>query len=162
MGPLCLPDIPPLVPKLFDAGKPGDEKQAPMRVDILRTKLLRAEVTGARLDYEGSLAIDSELLALVGMLPYEKILIGNITNGQRFETYAIPAPAGTREVCLNGGTAHLGRPGDLLTIMSFAQMTTEEARAWRPRTVTLAERNRRIVRIDSPEAPADLLKTFLR
>jgi len=147
---------------LFDAGKPGDEKHSPMRVDILRTKLLRAEVTGARLDYEGSLAIDSELLALVGMLPYEKILIGNITNGERFETYAIPAPAGTREICLNGGTAHLGKPGDLLTIMSFAQLTPEEAQTWRPRTVTLAEHNRRIVRIDSPVAPADLLKTFLR
>jgi len=133
-----------------------------MRVDILRTKLLRAEVTGARLDYEGSLAIDSELLALVGLMPYEKILVGNITNGQRFETYAIPAPAGTREVCLNGGTAHLGKPGDLLTIMSFAQMTPEEAAAWRPRTVTLAERNRRIVRLDNPAAPADILATFLR
>ena len=133
-----------------------------MRVDILRTKLLRAEVTGARLDYEGSLAIDSELLALVGLMPYEKILIGNITNGQRFETYAIPAPAGCREVCLNGGTAHLGKPGDLLTIMSFAHLTPEEARAWRPRTVTLAERNRRIVRLDNPDAPADLLATFLR
>lgn len=133
-----------------------------MRVDILRTKLLRAEVTGARLDYEGSLAIDSELLALVGMLPYEKILIGNITNGERFETYAIPAPAGSREICLNGGTAHLGKPGDLLTIMSFAQLTPEEAQTWHPRTVTLAERNRRIVRIDSPVAPSDLLKTFLR
>ena len=133
-----------------------------MRVDILRTKLLRAEVTGARLDYEGSLAIDSELLALVGMLPYERILIGNITGGQRFETYAIPAPAGTREVCLNGGAAHHGKPGDLLTIMSFAAMTPEEARAWRPRTATLAERNRRIVRLDNPEASADLLATFLR
>ena len=133
-----------------------------MRVDILRTKLLRAEVTGARLDYEGSLAIDAELLALVGMLPYEKILIGNITNGNRFETYAIPAPAGTREVCLNGGTAHLGKAGDLLTIMSFAQMTPEEAAGWRPRTATLAERNRRIVRLDNPEAPADLLASFLR
>jgi len=133
-----------------------------MRIDILRTKLLRAEVTGARLDYEGSLAIDSELLALVGMLPYEKILIGNISNGQRFETYAIPAPAGSREICLNGGTCHLGKPGDLLTIMSFAHVTAEEAANWRPRTVTLSERNRKIVRMDNLNAPPELLSTFLR
>ena len=133
-----------------------------MRIDILRTKLLRAEVTGARLDYEGSLAIDSELLALVGMLPYEKILIGNISNGQRFETYAIPAPAGSREICLNGGTCHLGKPGDLLTIMSFAHVTAEEASNWRPRTVTLSERNRKIVRMDNLNASPELLSTFLR
>ena len=68
-----------------------------MLVHLLRTKILRAEVTGARLDYEGSLAIDQELLDLVGMLPYERILIGNLANGQRFETYAIPAPAGDVE-----------------------------------------------------------------
>lgn len=133
-----------------------------MRINILRTKLLRAEVTGARLDYEGSLAIDSELLALVGMLPYEKILIGNISNGQRFETYAIPAPAGSREICLNGGTCHLGKPGDLLTIMSFAQVTAEEATNWRPRTVTLSERNCKIVRMDNLSASPELLSTFLR
>ena len=133
-----------------------------MRIDILRTKLLRAEVTGARLDYEGSLAIDSELLALVGMLPYEKILFGNISNGQRFETYAIPAPAGSREICLNGGTCHLGKPGDLLTIMSFAHVTAEEAANWRPRTVTLSERNRKIVRMDNLNASPELLSTFLR
>jgi len=133
-----------------------------MRIDILRTKLLRAEVTGARLDYEGSLAIDSELLALVGMLPYEKILIGNISNGQRFETYAIPAPAGSREVCLNGGTCHLGKPGDLLTIMSFAHVTAEEAVNCRPRTVTLSERNHKIVRMDNLNASPELLSTFLR
>ena len=133
-----------------------------MRVDILRTKLLRAEVTGARLDYEGSLAIDSELLALVGLLPYEKILIGNITNGQRFETYAIPAPAGTREVCLNGATAHLGKEGDLLVIMSFTEIEESAASTWKPRTATLAEGNRRIVRLENPEVPTSLLTTFQR
>jgi len=99
-----------------------------MLYHLLRTKLLRAEVTGARLDYEGSLAIDIELMNLVGMLPYEKILVGNLANGERFETYAIPAPAGTREICLNGATAHLGKPGDLLVIMTFAELTPEEAK----------------------------------
>lgn len=133
-----------------------------MYVHLLRTKLLRAEVTAARLDYEGSLALDRELMALVGMLPYERILVGNLANGQRFETYAIPAPAGTREVCLNGATAHLGKPGDLLVVMSFAEVEAAQAAAWRPRTATLADRNRRLVRIDSPDAAADILSTFQR
>ena len=128
-----------------------------MLVHLLRTKLLRAEVTGARLDYEGSLAIDQELLDLVGMLPYERILIGNLTNGQRFETYAIPAPAGTREICLNGATAHLGQPGDLLVIMSFAEVPAADAPAWKPRTVTLADRNRRIIRLENTAATPAVL-----
>ena len=133
-----------------------------MLYHLLRTKLLRAEVTGARLDYEGSLAIDIELMNLVGMLPYEKILVGNLANGERFETYAIPAPAGTREVCLNGATAHLGKTGDLLVIMTFAELSPEEAKTWKPKTATLAERNRRIVRLENPEVPVDLLTTFQR
>ncbi len=133
-----------------------------MLYHLLRTKLLRAEVTGARLDYEGSLAIDIELMNLVGMLPYEKILVGNLANGERFETYAIPAPAGTREICLNGATAHLGKPGDLLVIMTFAELTLEEAKHWKPKTATLAERNRRVVRLDNPEVPVDLLTAFQR
>lgn len=133
-----------------------------MLYHLLRTKLLRAEVTGARLDYEGSLAMDIELMNLVGMLPYEKILVGNLANGERFETYAIPAPAGTREICLNGATAHLGKPGDLLVIMTFAELTPEEAKQWKPKTATLAERNRRVVRLDNPEVPVDLLTAFQR
>ena len=133
-----------------------------MLYHLLRTKLLRAEVTGARLDYEGSLAIDIELMNLVGMLPYEKIWVGNLANGERFETYAIPAPAGTREICLNGATAHLGKPGDLLVIMTFAELTPEEAKTWKPKTATLAERNRRVVRLENPEVPVDLLTAFQR
>jgi len=133
-----------------------------MLYHLLRTKLRRAEVTGARLDYEGSLAIDIELMNLVGMLPYEKILVGNLANGERFETYAIPAPAGTREICLNGATAHLGKSGDLLVIMTFAELTPEEAKSWKPKTATLAERNRRVVRLDNPEVPVDLLTAFQR
>lgn len=133
-----------------------------MLVHLLRTKLLRPEVTASRLDYEGSLALDTELMALVGLMPYERILVSNIANGERFETYAIPAPSGTREVCLNGATAHLGKPGDLLVVMSFAEVELSAAAGWRPRTVTLGDRNRRIVRFDSPGAPADILSTFQR
>lgn len=131
-----------------------------MLLHLLRSKLLRAEVTGARLDYEGSLAIDSEVMNLVGILPYEKILVGNLANGERFETYAIPAPAGTREICLNGATAHLGKSGDLLVIMTFGEFSLEEAKNWKPKTATLAERNRRIVRLENPDVPVDLITTF--
>ncbi len=131
-----------------------------MLYHLLRTKILRAEVTGARIDYEGSLAMDSELMALVGMLPYEKILVGNIENGQRFETYAIPAPAGSRQICLNGATAHLGKVGDLLVVMTFAEVTPEEAKSWHPKTVTLSHQNKKVVRIENPDVSQDLLNTF--
>ena len=112
-----------------------------MHLSILKSKILRATVTGAETDYEGSLAIDADLMARVGLLPYEKILVGNITNGERLETYAIEAPAGSRAICLNGAAAHKGKTGDLLVIMSFAQMSPEEARDHQPRTITLADGN---------------------
>jgi aspartate 1-decarboxylase len=117
-----------------------------MQVHILRSKILRAEVTDARLDYEGSLAMDSDLMTRVGILPYEKILVGNLANGNRFETYAIPAPAGSLTFCLNGAAAHLGKKGDLLVIMTFATMSEAEAKTWQPRTIVLADANKRIVK----------------
>ncbi|GHC04449.1 aspartate 1-decarboxylase [Cerasicoccus arenae] len=125
-----------------------------MLVDILKSKILRAEVTQAEVDYEGSLAIDSELMERIGLLPYEKILVGNITNGERLETYAIAAPAGSREFALNGAAAHRGKPGDLLVIMSFARMTPEEAAKWSPRVVVLADSNRTIIKERLPDETA--------
>ncbi len=146
---------------LTQAGNPIEKGRIEsMLYHLLRTKLLRAEVTSARIDYEGSLAIDSELMALVGMLPYEKILVGNIANGERFETYAIPAPAGSRQICLNGATAHLGKVGDLLVVMTFAEVTPEEAKSWHPKTVTLSHQNKKVVRIENPDVSKDLLNTF--
>jgi aspartate 1-decarboxylase len=117
-----------------------------MQVHLLRSKILRAEVTDARLEYEGSLAIDAALLARVGILPHEKVLVGNLANGNRFETYAIAAPAGSLTICLNGAAAHLGKKGDLLVIMTFGLMTEEEAKIWKPRTIVLADGNRKIVK----------------
>jgi aspartate 1-decarboxylase len=117
-----------------------------MQVHILRSKILRAEVTDARLDYEGSLAIDTALMTRVGILPFERILVGNLANGNRFETYAIPAPAGSQVICLNGAAAHLGRKGDLIVIMTFALMTEEEAKTWQPRTIVLADANKTILK----------------
>jgi len=87
-----------------------------MQLNLLKSKIHRAEITDSSLNYEGSLAVDSEFMAAVGLRPYERILIGNLNNGERFETYAIAAPAGSKSICLNGATAYLGKPGDLVTI----------------------------------------------
>lgn len=120
-----------------------------MHITLLKSKLLRAEVTDSSLHYEGSLAIDASLMEQVNLVPYEKILVANIANGERFETYAIKAPAGTCTISLNGAAARKGQIGDLLVVMSFAQFEAEEAAKWRPKVLVLADRNRRIVRADN-------------
>ena len=113
-----------------------------MFVQILKNKIHRARLTRCDVDYEGSLEIDIEYLEKAGILPYEKILVVNATNGQRLETYAIPGKRGSGVFCLNGAAAHRGKPGDIVTIMTFAVMTTEEAAAWQPTVIVLDEKNR--------------------
>lgn len=108
---------------------------------LLSSKIHRATVTDASLDYEGSLAIDEALMREVGMDPYEKILVGNITNGHRFETYAIAAPAGSRTIRLNGAVAHLGDIGDRLVIMSFCYVGMEDLSSHQARVIVLNEQN---------------------
>lgn len=110
-------------------------------VEVLKSKLHRAEVTGANVHYEGSLSISEDLMAAAGFVAYEKILCGNQSTGDRFETYVIPAPAGTGDIVLNGATARLGEDGDLLTIMSYARITADAAREWSPMVAVLSERN---------------------
>jgi aspartate 1-decarboxylase len=112
-----------------------------MQLTLLKSKIHRAAVTGASLDYEGSLTISADLAALVGLVLYEKILVGNLTNGERFETYAIYGEARRGIIELNGATAHLGKIGDRLTIMSFARYTLEEAAIHTPRIAVLNEKN---------------------
>lgn len=120
-----------------------------MQVTLLKSKLLRAEVTDRALHYEGSLAIDSALMDQIGLQRYEKILVANIANGERFETYAIEAPKGSHTISLNGAAAHKGELGDLLVIMSFAQFEETEAKNWKPKVLVLADGNRRVVRADN-------------
>lgn len=112
-----------------------------MTIHILKSKIHRATVTDASLHYEGSLGIDERFLELTGILPFEKILVGNITNGSRFETYAIPAPRDSKTICLNGAVAHLGKEGDLLVIMTFCQLAVDEAKKWEPKVLLLSEKN---------------------
>lgn len=113
-----------------------------MQVELLKSKIHRAAVTGASLHYEGSLTVSSDIAEMVGLLPYEKILVGNLQNGERFETYVIYGMAGMGLIELNGATARLGAIGDRLTIMSFARFTLEEAKSHHPRVVVLDEENR--------------------
>ena len=112
-----------------------------MQASLLKSKIHRATVTGASLDYEGSLTIAEDLAESVGLLPYERILVGNMGNGERFETYAIYGPRGSGAIELNGATALLGQIGDLLTIMSFAQVDVTKAHAHQPSVVVLGEKN---------------------
>ena len=123
-----------------------------MQLTLLKSKIHRATVTGASLDYEGSLTVSADIAEMVGLLAYEKILVGNLQNGERFETYVIYGAPGKGQIELNGATAHLGKIGDLLTIMSFARMTAEEAKAHRPRIAVL-DRHNRIIRCESAETP---------
>jgi len=114
-----------------------------MLIQMLKAKLHRAVLTACELNYQGSLSIDRDLLDKAGILPYEKILVVNQTNGQRLETYAIEAPRGSREFCLNGAAARLGEPGDRVTVMAFAAVTPDEASNWRPTVVVLEDENRK-------------------
>ncbi len=113
-----------------------------MQVELLKSKIHRAQVTGGHLDYEGSLTIASDLMEKVGLYAYEKILCSNQANGHRFETYAIPGPSGSGQIVLNGATAHLGKPGDLLTIMSYTTVDAALAKRWQPQVIVLGEGNR--------------------
>ena len=121
-----------------------------MQMTILKSKIHRAAVTGASLHYEGSMTIAEDLAEKVGLLPYERILVSNMANGERFETYVIYGTRSSGVIELNGATAHLGKIGDRMTIMNFGQYTREEASIHKPRIVRLNERNE-IVSYQGPD-----------
>ncbi len=112
-----------------------------MTICLLKSKIHRATVTAASLDYEGSLTIAADLAEKVGLRRYERILVGNMANGERFETYVILGSPGSGAIELNGATAHLGKPGDRLTIMSFGHYTADEARHHQPAVIVLDAKN---------------------
>ena len=112
-----------------------------MQLTLLKCKLHRACVTHAEVDYEGSCAIDEDLLRRTGIREYEQIQIYNVTNGERFTTYAIRAAAGSRVISVNGAAAHKAAPGDRVVICAYAGMTEAEARVFRPSLVYLDECN---------------------
>jgi aspartate 1-decarboxylase len=112
-----------------------------MQLTLLKCKLHRACVTHAEVDYEGSCAIDSELMALTGIREYEQIQIYNVSNGERFTTYAILAQAGSRIISVNGAAAHKADPGDRVIICAYATMSEAEADRFEPSLVYLDEQN---------------------
>ena len=112
-----------------------------MLVTLMKAKLHRATVTQADLDYEGSIAIDADLLDAAGILPHEQVDVLNINNGQRFTTYAIVAPRGSRVIGVNGAAARLVQKNDKIIVVTYGQLPEQEARQWSPTVVLLDDRN---------------------
>jgi len=113
-----------------------------MFVKLLKGKLHRATVTEAKLHYVGSIAIDSALMEAAGILPYESVLISDLTNGRRLETYAVPTDADSGRIAVLGAAAHLIKANDLIIIFSFGYYTPEEAKKLKPKVVVLDANNK--------------------
>jgi|SRR5450432_683244 len=113
-----------------------------MRRSLFKSKIHRATVTDADLDYEGSVTIDLELMQAADILPYEHVHIWNVTNGSRLSTYALAGEAGSGVICINGAAARHAQPGDKVIIATFAEMEEAEARLWKPVVVRVDGQNR--------------------
>jgi len=109
---------------------------------MLKSKLHRAKVTDADLHYEGSISIDEGLLEAANILPYEQVAIYNVTNGERFTTYAIKGPRESGVMCLNGAAARKASKGDIIIIATYVSVDDAEAKNWSPRCVLLDEQNK--------------------
>jgi aspartate 1-decarboxylase len=109
---------------------------------MLTAKLHRVRLTRVDRDYEGSIAVDRLLLDEAGIIEYEMVHVWNVTNGERLQTYAIAAPAGSGEICLNGAAAHKGNLDDIVIIAAFAPMEEAQALSHRPKVVYVDEHNR--------------------
>ncbi len=113
-----------------------------MLLTLLKSKIHRATVTDANLNYVGSITIDPILLQTAGILEHEQVSIVNVNNGARFETYVILGQPGSGEICLNGAAARLVQPGDVVIIIAYAHMTPEEAQIHTPKVVMVDSHNR--------------------
>src|SRR5205823_3680944 len=114
---------------------PLDEEAGFMRRSMLKSKIHRATVTHADVDYEGSLTLDADLLDAADILPFEEVHVWNVTRGTRFRTYAIVGERGSGVVCVNGAAAHLAQPGDLVIVATFAELDDVAARRHRPKVL---------------------------
>ena len=121
-----------------------------MRRSLFKSKIHRATVTDADLEYEGSVTIDEDLLEAAGIWEYEAVHVWNITRGTRLTTYAIKGPRGSGTICINGAAAHLNKPGDKVILATFAEMDEAEARRHVPQVVLVDDENR-IVSKDARE-----------
>jgi aspartate 1-decarboxylase len=121
-----------------------------MRRTFFRSKIHRATITHADLDYEGSVTIDEDLMEAAGIWEYEAVHVWNITRGTRLQTYAIRGEGGAGTICINGAAAHLNRPGDLVILATFAELEEAEARDHAPKVV-LVDRANKVVAKDAVE-----------
>ncbi|MGB8657787.1 MAG: aspartate 1-decarboxylase [Candidatus Zixiibacteriota bacterium] len=113
-----------------------------MLVTICKSKIHRVTVTDANLNYEGSITIDGKLLSEANILPYEKVQVVNLNNGERFETYVLVGETDSGIVCLNGPAARLGQVGDLLIVISYCHLEFQEAKGYRPKVVYADGKNK--------------------
>jgi aspartate 1-decarboxylase len=115
---------------------------------MLKSKIHRAHVTDANIDYEGSITIDRKLMAEADILPYEEVHVLNINNGARFTTYAIEGMAGSGAICLNGAAARLAVKGDIVIILTYTQVPEEQTKNYRPKIVYVDEKNMVVHKLD--------------
>jgi aspartate 1-decarboxylase len=115
---------------------------------MLKSKIHRATVTDANIDYEGSITIDTKLMEAADIVPYEQVQVLNINNGARFTTYAIEGEAGSGEICLNGAAARLAVKGDLVIILTYFQLEEDELADYKPIIVHVDEKNAIVTRLD--------------
>lgn len=113
-----------------------------MQIELLKSKIHRATVTDANLNYEGSITLDRALMDAAGILPFEKVGILDINNGARFDTYVIEGERDSGTICLNGAAARMVQKGDLVIIVSYVVLTPEEATHWNPMIVKVDSQNR--------------------
>lgn len=113
-----------------------------MLLEMFKSKIHRATVTEAELFYEGSITIDKDLLEAANILPYEKVQVVNLNNGSRLETYTLEGEKGSGIICLNGPAARLGCVGDEVIIITYATMTEEEAKNYKPKIVLVDKQNK--------------------
>jgi aspartate 1-decarboxylase len=115
---------------------------------MLKSKIHRARVTDANIDYEGSITIDKKLMAEADILPYEQVHVLNINNGARFSTYAIEGEEGRGDICLNGAAARLGIKGDLVIILTYTNISDDDAQNYEPKIVYVNENNDIVHKLD--------------
>ena len=113
-----------------------------MLIKALKGKIHRATVTETKIDYPGSIGIDTDLLEATGIMPYEAILLANVTNGERLETYVVPAPAGSGDIIILGAAARMFSKGDIVIMMNFAFYTPEEMKTHKPKIICPNENNK--------------------
>lgn len=124
----------------------------PISRTMMKSKIHRATVTDANLNYVGSITVDTDLLDAADIQPYEQVHVVNINNGARFETYAIEGPRGSGVICLNGAAARLAQPGDLVIVISYAQYADAECRGFEPTVVHVDEHNHEMSALEAVPA----------